>query len=417
MRVFPLPMFARYFVALVVLTILASALFGLIFGNYQEQVAADTVASTWARAIAATPPAAGAGRTTVQIDVELHRGEPPTAAYSIREDQRARALIAALASAGIAVSDVRLDDASDPPVTWLQIGDGKGLRWVGFDGGLQPARFRARTWTALGGLVLLMAAAAWWASRWVARPLRNLSRQVAAIGRGEVPSDPVRGPREIESLGTALVGMARQRAAFDEQRRVMLMGVSHDLRSPLTRMRVAADLLEHEPALRALLVRNVEHADAIIDSFLTYVRTDAEPVNERVDLAAVAAGAARLAELPTPPALAPHAWVRGNPTLLQRLVSNLLDNALKHGAPPIALAVRHDGDAVVLTVEDHGAGIADPQRMLRPFERGDASRSAGGSGLGLAIVARIVERHGGTLSIERATDGGARVVVRLPATA
>ena len=409
-------MFARYFVALVVLTIVASAVFGLIFGNYQEQVAADTVASAWARAIAAAPPAPGAGRTTVSIGVELHRGEPPPAAYSIRDDQRSRALVASLAGAGIAVSDVRLDDASDPPITWLQIGDGKGLRWVGFDGGLQPTRFRARTWTALGGLIVLMAAAAWWASRWVARPLRNLSQQVAAIGRGEVPSDAVRGPREIEALGAALVGMARQRAAFDEQRRVMLMGVSHDLRSPLTRIRVAADLLEHEPALRALLVRNVEHADAIIDSFLTYVRTDAEPVNERVGLGAIAASAARLAELPPSQlSVAPQTWVRGNATLLQRLVSNLLDNALKHGAPPIELCVQNERDMVVLTVEDRGAGIADPQRMLRPFERGDASRGASGSGLGLAIVARIVDRHGGALAIERAAHGGARIVVRLPA--
>ena len=143
--------------------------------------------------------------------------------------------------------------------------------------------------------------------------MARLSQQVDAIGRGEVPTEPVRGAREIERLGTALTTMARQRAAFDEQRRVMLMGVSHDLRSPLTRIRVAADLLDAQAPLRDLIVRNVEHADAIIESFLSYVRTDAERVDDKVDLS----GRRREAPCGWPtyrPAqvhIAPNAFVRG----------------------------------------------------------------------------------------------------------
>jgi len=221
----------------------------------------------------------------------------------------------------------------------------------------------------------------------------------------------------MERLGAALTTMARQRAAFDEQRRVMLMGVSHDLRSPLTRIRVAADLLDAQTPLRELIVRNVEHADVIIESFLSYVRTDAEHVQDTVDLSAVAGSAARLAELP--PAqmhVEPGVGVRGNATMLHRLISNLLDNAARHGAPPVSLSLAIDRRTrqALLVIEDHGPGIADAQRMMQPFERGDASRSQGGAGLGLAIVSRIVERHGGTVEASTAARGGTRILVRLP---
>ncbi|MGH6610008.1 MAG: sensor histidine kinase, partial [Burkholderiaceae bacterium] len=106
--------------------------------------------------------------------------------------------------------------------------------------------------------------------------------------------------------------------------------------------------------------------------------------------------------------------VRGSPTMLQRLTINLLDNAARHGAPPITLSVtRNDGHAQLI-VEDRGPGLIDPKRMLQPFERGDASRAQGGAGLGLPIVARIVERHSGTMEIGAADGGGTRVSVRLP---
>jgi signal transduction histidine kinase len=185
----------------------------------------------------------------------------------------------------------------------------------------------------------------------------------------------------------------------------------------LTRIRVAADLLDAQAPLRDLIVRNVEHADAIIESFLSYVRTDAEHVADDVDLSGVANSAARLAGLPAAQVrIAPNVVVPGNATMLQRLLTNLLDNAARHGAPPILLSLAIDRAArqATLIVEDHGPGIVDAQRMLQPFERGDASRAQGGAGLGLAIVARIVERHAATLEIGAVDGGGTRVSVRLP---
>ena len=209
--------------------------------------------------------------------VDVFSGQPPPQAYSIASDRRTVALTDALAQSGIIVINTKLDDTSELPVTWLQVQPPQGeTRWVGLAGGVQPPSFRARAWGVLGVLILVITVAAWFTSRWVARPMARLSQQVDAISRGEVPAEAVRGAREIEQLGRALAMMARQRAAFEEQRRVMLMGVSHDLRSPLTRIRVAADLLSEQAPLRDLIVRNVEHADAIIESFLSYMRTDAE---------------------------------------------------------------------------------------------------------------------------------------------
>ncbi|MBC8118222.1 MAG: HAMP domain-containing protein [Burkholderiaceae bacterium] len=423
MKLLPLPMFGRIFIALIALTVSAAAMIGATFGDYQERVTAMTLAPMWAAAIKSAQerqtgnqPEPPRHELELNMRVSVFAGPPPPQAYSIASDRRTVALVDALAESGISITDTRLDDTSELPVTWLQVKPPQGeARWIGLAGGVQPSLFRARVWRMLGLLILFLLIAAWFTSRWVVRPMARLSQQVDAIGRGEVPTEPVRGAREIERLGTALTTMARQRAVFDEQRRVMLMGVSHDLRSPLTRIRVAADLLDAQAPLRDLIVRNVEHADAIIESFLSYVRTDAERVDDRVDLSGVAGSAVRLADLPTQHIrIAPNAWVRGNATMLQRLIINLLDNAARHGAQPISFALECNAGQATLIVEDHGPGIADPKRMLQPFERGDASRSQAGAGLGLAIVSRIVERHAGTLEIGAAEPGGTRVTVRIP---
>jgi two-component system osmolarity sensor histidine kinase EnvZ len=420
LRLLPLPMFWRIFIALIVLTIVASILFAVTFGEYLERVTANTLAPMWAAAIRTEQqqPAASPGKLDVRVPIDVYVGRPPPQAYSIASDRRTIALVDALAKAGVSVTETLLDDVSELPVTWLRVQPPQGeARWIGFAGGVQPSLFRTRSWRVLIALIMLIAVAAWFTSRWVARPMARLSQQVDRIARGEVPTDAVRGAREIERLGAELRTMAQQRAAFDEQRRVMLMGVSHDLRSPLTRIRVAADLLEEQAPLRELIVRNVEHADAIIESFLSYVRTDAERTDDLVDLSAVARNAARLAELPQQRVhVAPDIAVRGSPTMLQRLLINLLDNAARHGAPPVSISLAADRVAGIatLTIEDHGPGLVDPKRMLQPFERGDASRAQGGAGLGLAIVARIVERHAGTMTIGAGDAGGTRVTVRLP---
>ena len=416
-----MPMFLRVFVAMVATFIVGAWVFGSNFGAYQDRATAATLAPLWAEAIrAATPPSAGERmRRKVQIEVEILGGEPPERAVELTTDGRMAALARALAERGIEVQQVRLDDSADPPVTWLRIAQGGGVsRWTGIVGGLQPSDYRRRLLLALGGLVGVVVLVAALMSRWVAAPVSRLVRQIDGIARGELPESRVRGAREIERLGDALRSMASKRNEADEQLRAMLLGVSHDLRSPLARIRVAADLLEGEGAkLRELIVKNVVEADSILESFLTYTRADAEVRREPVDLAAVARVAAELAQLPPAQVVAREpVEVRGDATLLQRVVANLIDNALRHGAPPVTVAASADRAAGValLTVGDAGQGLDDPQRLRRAFERGDPARSRHGAGLGLAIVDRIVERHGGSVAFERLAAGGAMVRIRLP---
>jgi two-component system osmolarity sensor histidine kinase EnvZ len=199
--------------------------------------------------------------------------------------------------------------------------------------------------------------------------------------------------------------------------------VSHDLRSPLARIRMAAELLPDSQDVatrRASIVRNVDVADRLIASFLDYVRATELPLEASVDLVAVAH---RLLESRDEPAgvlaLAAPARLdvtRTHELLLERLLANLVDNALRHGKPPVLIRLSADGADAVLEVEDHGPGIAPPDsaRLTQAFARGDASRATPGTGLGLAIVQQIVRRMGGTLSFERGA-GVSCVRVRLPA--
>ena len=407
-------MFMRVFGALAASVIAISWAFGSLFTAYQDRTTADTLAPLWAEAIRAPEGAASALRTArrVEIPVEVLSGEPPN-------EGRMKAIAWALAARGVDVQQIRLDDAVDPPVTWLRVARGGGTsRWVGMVGGLQPSEYRRRLALALGALVLIVVLVTGFVSRWVAAPLSRLVGQVDTIARGDLPAERVRVAREIERLGDALAAMAQRHVADEAERRAMLLGVSHDLRSPLARIRVAAELLEEPNAkLRDLIVRNIAQADAIIESFLTYVRAEGEAPDEAVDLARVGRLAAELAQLePSRTDAASPVPVRGNATLLHRLAANLIDNAQRHGAPPVELRVAGDparGEAV-LTVSDAGAGIADAERLRRPFERGDAARSTQGAGLGLAIVDRIAERHGGRVEIDRGPRGGAMVSVRLP---
>ena len=252
-------------------------------------------------------------------------------------------MAAELRARGIAVREIRLDDSLDPPVTWLRVEGSDGAsRWTGLVGGLQPSGFGRRLGLGLLALVAIALAVAAAMSRWVAAPLARLSAQVDGVARGEAPKVRVRGAREIERLGDAVAAMAERRLADEQRLRMMLLGVSHDLRSPLARIRVAADLLDGASApLRETIVRSVVQADSIIESFLAYVRAGEESADESIDLTAIAAAAAEGVGATLLLADGPAAVrVRGNATLLQRLVANLVDNAERHGARPIELEVR-----------------------------------------------------------------------------
>jgi two-component system osmolarity sensor histidine kinase EnvZ len=215
---------------------------------------------------------------------------------------------------------------------------------------------------------------------------------------------------------------ALQRA--EAERVLLLAGVSHDLRTPLSRMRLAIEMLgAGDRAITDGMVQDIEDMDAIIDQFLDFARADGgEAVEPQGDLNALIAEVvdryardgkavnASCDELPPVPL---------RPMAIKRLVINLVENALRYAGTAVEIQVRRHGDRAVIAVLDRGPGIpvADANRMLQPFTRLESSRGgAKGAGLGLAIVQRIAAMHRGDVGLHARAGGGLEVRVTLPLT-
>ena len=273
-----------------------------------------------------------------------------------------------------------------------------------------------------GGVVLALALlGAYFIARQVARPLKRLAQAAQQLGQGATPQPlPERGAQEIVAVSRAFNQMSADLAADERERALVLAGISHDLRTPLARVRLAAELSADE-SLRDGLVADVEQMDAVIRQFLDYARLDENEAAVSTDLQALVqetaqpfAAQARSLTLDLPPL--PPLAVR--PLLLKRALANLLDNAVKYGGGEITLQLRQDGNRVILAVADRGAGIPAAQREAakRPFVRLESARSdTTGSGLGLAIVERAARLHGGEFYLEDRAEGGLVAKLVLPA--
>jgi two-component system osmolarity sensor histidine kinase EnvZ len=209
---------------------------------------------------------------------------------------------------------------------------------------------------------------------------------------------------------------------LDEDRTLLLAGVSHDLRTPLARIRLGLEMLgdKTEPALMEGMVQDIADIDAVISQFLDFARVGTEQnTTTACDLDEIvnavveryqrqgAAVSARCGGVPP---------LQLKPLAIQRLLTNLIENALRHGGPQVEIATSHAGNRVRLSVLDRGPGIpaAEAERMLQPFTRLNAARSTSGSGLGLAIVDRIAKMHDGSVRLLARDGGGLEARVELP---
>lgn len=252
-------------------------------------------------------------------------------------------------------------------------------------------------------------------------PLRALGDAVERLGRGERGFKlPLTGAAELADLADRFNQMARGLAEADQERTLLLAGISHDLRTPLTRMRLALALRDSAPGDESV-VRAIDEIDAIIGQFVDFARagSDAdEPVRLHIN-DAVREAAASL-ELDGHPfeldlRLPPLVWVR--PVTMQRVLANLMGNAARYAGCGLAVSTRFDAGMVCVRVSDAGPGVTleELQHLGHPFVRTDAGRAKGpGSGLGLAIVHRLLQTDGGTLTLELNRQGGLDAVVRLP---
>jgi signal transduction histidine kinase len=274
---------------------------------------------------------------------------------------------------------------------------------------------------SLGLMLMIVAAAALVAIRSVTRPLRALA--AAARGLGEDlarPPIPEAGPREAREAVRAFNEMQARLRGMVDQRTRALSAMSHDLRTPITRLRLRSEMLDDQ-ALRGKLQADLDDMQRLVDLTLDYLRglKEAEPIR-RVDVNGLAAGVAddfaatgRNVEV-SGRAERPF---DGRPLALRRALSNLLENALTYGGRA-TLRVEDTPASLRLIVEDEGPGIPEPDlaRVLEPFERLEASRGreTGGVGLGLSITRDIAASHGGTLRLENRTPRGLRAILELP---
>ncbi|HEX4378335.1 MAG TPA: ATP-binding protein [Steroidobacteraceae bacterium] len=278
-----------------------------------------------------------------------------------------------------------------------------------------PAAFVA---VMVATAVLVLAAAAWSARR-LTRPLAQLARAADRIEEGELLPEQTSGPGEVRALAAALRSMSNRLTALNEERELMLAGISHDLRSPLARMRVAVELLATaDTALREQITAEIEEMDRMVGVFLHYVRAGYREIPVRASLDGAVAEA--LGPLAHDSRLqlrygAPDVHLL-NVAGVRHIVFNLVQNALEHGRPPVEVTTATATNEVELCVADAGPGIQDQEwdRALRPFDRLRATPGSGHAGLGLALVDRLVRAARGTLRATR-TDRGFEIRVSFPA--
>lgn len=267
-------------------------------------------------------------------------------------------------------------------------------------------------------------AAAFGFARYLARPLRQLTAAVDRVGRGEAtPPLPEAGPSEIAAVNRGFNAMAANLRRIEEDRALLLAGVSHDLRTPLSRLRLGVEMTARDDAMREGLVADIEEMDRIIGQFLDFARSEDGGAPQTADLnALVGAATERYVNTGKPVAFVPGNVppVAAKPNAISRVVANLVDNALAYGAPPVEVSTSVQDGMACVDVADRGPGIApgDVERLKQPFTRATASRTradgAAGAGLGLAIVDRIARAHGGTFELLARAGGGLVARMRLP---
>lgn len=254
------------------------------------------------------------------------------------------------------------------------------------------------------------------------RPIADLARAATAYGRGDLVPYRLRGATEVRAAGAAFLDMRARIERQGQARRLMLSGISHDLRSPLARMRLELAMLPE--AESAGMLRDVEDMQKMLDAFLDYSRDESEDRPQNCDPAALfneTIAAAERAGMPIRRGAcdAPRAEVRLRPVALRRALDNLIGNAARYGTT-VRLSLRSTSKVLRFTVEDDGPGIpaAAREEAVRPFMRLDPARNqdqGSGVGLGLAIVSDVARRHGGRLDLGESADlGGLSATLVLP---
>jgi len=280
-------------------------------------------------------------------------------------------------------------------------------------------------WVSIALMATLVGSVA--IARLINQPLRELSFAASRIREGEFDSrlDENTLTSEIREVNMGFNRMARELAKVEEDRAVMLAGISHDLRTPLARLRLEAEMSVHDEEARRNMALDIDQLDAIIDKFMDYARPGdvrLVPVHLSNLIDREAATFRDPTQIRITSKVAIDLRVMADETELGRVFSNLLENARRYGRSSdtgianVQVSYVRTGPWVIVSVRDHGPGVA-PEKLAAlttPFYRGDAARTAAtGAGLGLAIVEKALQRMGGQFELANAPDGGLVAHIRL----
>jgi two-component system osmolarity sensor histidine kinase EnvZ len=362
-----------------------------------------------------------------QEAVVIKPREPNDVVQALRQDEHSRFI------------EAELKERLGPNTPVAERVNGEAGLWIGFDINkdhfwLQTdlSRFdrpKAKTWLVwLSTAALLSLLGAAWIAGLINRPLKDLSFAARRVREGDFEAsrlDESVVTSEIRAVNIGFNRMTQKLAKIEEERAVMLAGISHDLRTPLARLRLETELSVSDPAAREHMANDIAQLDAIINKFLDYARPDYvkfSPVALDPLLEQCLGTLRKRPELELKLDLEPGLVVQADAVELQRVITNLIENAARYGKSAdtgvalVEVSASQVGNSVVLRVRDHGLGVPKDQlkQLTTPFFRGEAARTAAnGTGLGLAIVQKIVSRMGGTLELSNASDGGLCANIRL----
>ncbi len=386
------------------------------------QLVVSTINLTRAAILSAAPQWRGALlaelRAAEGMRVEI--AEPTDAMTALETDTRELTLMVAQVRAKLGQDTRFASQRHGIADLWVSFRIGEDEFWVAIP--------RTRVEQPMSRMILLFGAVAlgfaligaYLIARQVALPLKRLSQAAQQLGQGKAHSPlPENGTQEMATVSHAFNQMSADLAANERERALVLAGISHDLRTPLTRIRLAAEMSQDEQ-LRNDLHADVTQMDGIIQQFLDYARLDAHELAQHCDVAAL------VQEVAHPYTTRAHslrldlsAFAPQNvrPLILKRAVANLLENALKYGGGEIDVRLHHDATHFFISVSDRGEGISSEhlESAKRPFVRLESARSdASGSGLGLAIVERAAQTHQGQLTLAQREGGGLVATLQIP---
>lgn len=306
-------------------------------------------------------------------------------------------------------------------VTQVQLRDGG---WVIFD---HPRARHIATWSAelllrLGVLLVSIIVLALVAVRWVTRPLSSLATAAEALGHDiHRPPLPETGPLEVRRAARAFNTMQARLSRYLRDRTRILSALSHDLKTPITRLRLRAELLENE-SLQAKFIQDLAEMETMTRATLDFMRgMEVDEPSRFIDVMALLesllADAEELGAAVTLQGSTTRPYT-GRPQALKRCLQNLLSNALAYGGEQAVVIVGDNAQSLEIVVRDSGPGIprSELARVFEPFYRLEASRNrhSGGTGLGLTIARNIAAAHGGSLQLVNRTGGGLDAILRLP---